>query len=133
MIKIGENNFYLKHFSITKNKHHKNSSFSNVHRNTFQVDIRTYWVLPKHKTYVLTAVVCVIVFSSKHNRVTYFTRSLDRRQYLLVFKTTILVLIEWVQVLTSPLWFNSSYFSSLGLKFNRQKKWRFTTKDYHKD
>lgn len=42
---------------MTKNKHHKKrSSFSNVHRNNFQVDIRTYWALPKHKTYVVTTV-----------------------------------------------------------------------------
>lgn len=31
--------------------------FSNVHRNNFQVDVRAYWVLPDHETYVVTTVV----------------------------------------------------------------------------
>ena len=46
-----DDKLHPKHFVYYQNKYHKErSSFSHVHKNNDQGDIRKYWVSPKHKT-----------------------------------------------------------------------------------
>lgn len=81
----------------------------------------TYWTLEKHELYFVIIVDEWVIILTISVNMHYVSRNLDERQYLIVFKSTVLVLTELVQVLALPLWFTSSYFSYLILSLLSRK------------
>lgn len=105
-----DDKLHSKHFIYYQNKYRKErSSFSHVHKNNNQGDIRT---LSFTKAQNVLWLHCWFGdhFNCKHNHTPYSNRNLDGRQYLIVTSTPVLILIELAHILAWPLWFHSSYF-----------------------